>query len=119
MDLNGKTVVITGGARGLGRAMASGFGARGATLALLDLNPADLDQAKASLEAEIAGVKVHTFPVNVTDEAGVIAAMDTLKDKQVLEEMVERGEMDLELGAPPDQIFAEWESEPFAAASIE
>ncbi len=78
MDLNGKTVVITGGARGLGRAMASSFGAKGATLALLDLNPADLDAARASLEAEIPGVKVVTQPVNVTDEAGVIAAMDAV-----------------------------------------
>lgn len=78
MDLNGKTVVITGGARGLGRAMASGFGAKGATLALLDLNPADLDAARASLEAEIPGVKIVTQPVNVTDEAGVIAAMDAV-----------------------------------------
>ncbi|MFM7067622.1 MAG: SDR family oxidoreductase [Gammaproteobacteria bacterium] len=76
MDLNGKTVVITGGARGLGRAMASVFAARGATLALLDLNPANLDQARASLAAEAPGTPVHTFAVNVADEAGVIAAMD-------------------------------------------
>ena len=39
-DMNGKLVVITGGSRGLGRACAEAFAARGAELALLASNDA-------------------------------------------------------------------------------
>jgi NAD(P)-dependent dehydrogenase (short-subunit alcohol dehydrogenase family) len=38
MDLAGKTIVITGGARGLGAAMARRLAAAGSRLALVDLD---------------------------------------------------------------------------------
>ena len=42
MDLAGKTIVITGGARGLGAAMAKRLAAAGCRLALVDLDEAAL-----------------------------------------------------------------------------
>jgi short-subunit dehydrogenase len=38
MNLNGKTIVVTGGGQGLGRAMALSLAKTGAKLALIDLN---------------------------------------------------------------------------------
>ena len=38
MKVKGKTIVITGGGRGLGRAMALAFAAKGANLAIVGLN---------------------------------------------------------------------------------
>ncbi|MGL5608120.1 MAG: SDR family NAD(P)-dependent oxidoreductase, partial [Aeromonas veronii] len=43
MDIKDKVIVITGAGRGLGRAIALALGAQGATLALLDINRADLE----------------------------------------------------------------------------
>lgn len=79
MDLNNKVVAITGGAQGLGFAMASKIAERGAHLALIDINAEPLDQAAASLRE--SGVEVATFVANVADEDSVIAAFDGIMDR--------------------------------------
>lgn len=79
MDLKNKAVAITGGAQGLGFAMASKIAERGAHLALIDLNAEPLDQAAASLRE--SGVEVATFVANVADEDSVIAAFDGIMDR--------------------------------------
>ncbi|MCX2983225.1 SDR family oxidoreductase [Halieaceae bacterium IMCC14734] len=44
MDLKDKVIVVTGGAQGLGRAIAVGLASKGAKLALVDLNQEKLDE---------------------------------------------------------------------------
>ena len=55
MHLNDKVIIITGGCQGLGRSMAEYFAAKGANLALVDLNQEKLDQAVA---ASVAAAEV-------------------------------------------------------------
>lgn len=69
IDLSGKVAVITGGNRGLGRAMADALGGAGASLALVARDQAKLDEACAELGA--AGVTAKGFTADVTDEASV------------------------------------------------
>ncbi|MBN1240475.1 MAG: SDR family oxidoreductase [Gammaproteobacteria bacterium] len=69
MKLEGKTIVITGAARGLGAAMAKGLAARGANLALADL---DLDALEPTRHACAEhGVAARAYAANVADEQDV------------------------------------------------
>lgn len=61
-------VVITGAAGNLGRAVAEAFAAKGAHLALLDLNADGLDK---TIEACEGHASAQTFPTNLVDAASV------------------------------------------------
>jgi len=74
MEVSGKTVVITGGGRGIGRAVAERLGRDGARVALLDVNSTDLDTTRAALEAK--GVMARGYEVNVAVEEQVVATME-------------------------------------------
>jgi len=51
MDLNGKVAVITGGASGIGLAMAKAFAAKGAKVVVADVNEAAIGEAVAAIAA--------------------------------------------------------------------
>jgi 3-oxoacyl-[acyl-carrier protein] reductase len=76
VDLQGKTVVVTGAGGGIGRALAGHFAKRGADLALLDLNRSDLrDTAE---RCSTAGATTRCYVANASAEAEVIAALDRI-----------------------------------------
>ncbi|MEM9305302.1 MAG: SDR family oxidoreductase [Pseudomonadota bacterium] len=74
MEISNRVILITGGARGLGAGMARDLAARGARLALCDV---DAD----GLEATAAELGALAVPLNVTDENAVIAAFDAVEEK--------------------------------------
>jgi NAD(P)-dependent dehydrogenase (short-subunit alcohol dehydrogenase family) len=65
MSLRGKTAVVTGGGRGIGRAIALGLAAEGATVAVLARTEAELDAVVA--EAKEAGGDAVAIPVDAMD----------------------------------------------------
>lgn len=74
IDLNGRVAIVTGGAQGIGRAVAARFAASGAKVALWDL---DGDLARKAA-AEI-GHGASGLAIDVTDAAAVKAAADALE----------------------------------------
>lgn len=79
MDLNGKVIAVTGGGQGLGRSMALVLAAKGAKLALIDLNQEILDEAVALCNQ--AGGEAKSYIANVAKEDQVIAAFDKIVDE--------------------------------------
>lgn len=63
-DLRGQVVLITGGSRGLGLAMARAFADAGCHLSLCARDPAELERARADLAA--GGADVMVVPCDVT-----------------------------------------------------
>ncbi len=76
MQLGKKVVVITGAARGLGRAMALAFAARGAEIAALDRDGAALGETVAQCAA--SGVRAKGYVTDVTSEPDVIRCFDAV-----------------------------------------
>lgn len=76
MQLQDKIAIVTGGASGLGLATVKGFLAKGAKVAIFDLN-VEVGQAVA---AEL-GANCHFCRVNVSDEASVQAALAEVSAK--------------------------------------
>jgi 3-oxoacyl-[acyl-carrier protein] reductase len=72
IDLQGRKAVITGGARGIGFAIAKRFLQSGAQVALWDMDAERLAQAASELSA--LGV-VHTEKMDVTREADIAGAL--------------------------------------------
>lgn len=66
--MKGKSVVIAGGAGGLGLVTAGMMAARGARVALIDLNDAALERARDTLEAK--GLEAITIQGDITTRAG-------------------------------------------------
>ena len=81
-DLSGRTALITGSSRGLGRAMAEGMAAAGAAIVLNGSDAARL--ATAAAEMREAGRTVHEACFDVTDEPAVVAAFAALDAQGVL-----------------------------------
>jgi 3-oxoacyl-[acyl-carrier protein] reductase len=74
MQIKDKVIAVTGGGRGLGRAMALAFADKGGHVALIDLNEAELAETRTLVEAK--GVRAATYVANVSREEDVVAALD-------------------------------------------
>ena len=85
MDLNlaGKTVVITGGSKGIGLACGEAFAAEGCDVHLVARDAATLEGAKAAVQAK-GKVKVTTHALDLSDSANVQKLVEACPKVDVL-----------------------------------
>jgi len=75
IDLQGRTALVTGGARGLGRAIGSALAESGARVALADLDGAGAERVAAELGTAAMGIEM-----DVTDARSVATATGAVRD---------------------------------------
>ena len=74
--MQGKVAIVTGAARGIGKAVALKFAEEGANIALVDILEKELNETKA--EVEVFGGKAMAIPVDLTEDAQVYGMVDTV-----------------------------------------
>lgn len=78
--LDGKVAIVTGGAGGIGEALAMGLGVQGATVVVASRNQATIDKVAAEI-TEKTGNAAAAVAVDVTDESSVSGLVDTVMKK--------------------------------------
>lgn len=79
-DFSGQVVVVTGGSRGLGRAIAAGFVEAGASVAVIGRDPARLQEVVGELNATGPG-SAHAFSGDVVVEAAMVGLAQEILDR--------------------------------------
>ena len=75
--LEGKSALITGAARGIGRAFAEAYAREGATVAIGDINLGGAEEAAAAI-----GQGAHAVRLDVTDQTSIEAAVRAVEERR-------------------------------------
>jgi rhamnulose-1-phosphate aldolase/alcohol dehydrogenase len=73
-SLAGRIALVTGGAGGIGRAIAAKLMSEGACVVLADIDEGSLKETEAAFAKSFNRDQVRSFPMDVTDEKAVAAA---------------------------------------------
>ena len=76
MDVRGKTILVTGAGRGIGRSLAEHFARKGAKLALLDTNSQDLEETRARCVK--LGAVARGYIADAANEDSVVGTLDQI-----------------------------------------
>src|SRR5688500_8448720 len=77
--LTGQVAVVTGGRRGIGRAVAQGLAARGAAVAVSARSGSELAETVTLIEA--AGGQGIALPADVTDTQAIMPVMQAVEQQ--------------------------------------
>jgi gluconate 5-dehydrogenase len=106
-DLSGRTALVTGSSRGLGRAMAEGLANAGAKVIVNGTDAARV--AKAVDEMRTAGMQAEGLVFDVTDEAAIVRAFTDLDARGIAVDILVNN-AGIQLRKPMvDLTTAEWQ----------
>ncbi|MBM6622019.1 SDR family oxidoreductase [Micrococcaceae bacterium RIT802] len=80
-DLTGRIALVTGSSRGIGRSLAAGLAASGATTVLHGRETGRLRTAGEELAAAQPGAQIHTASFDVTDAEAVAAGISDIEGR--------------------------------------
>ncbi|HEV2257918.1 MAG TPA: SDR family NAD(P)-dependent oxidoreductase [Streptosporangiaceae bacterium] len=103
---SGKTVVVTGGGHGIGRASTLRFASEGARVAVVDLRGDHAEQVAAQCRA--AGGDGRAYPADVTDPDQVAAAVERITGDLGGIDVVHLNAGRLSAGSVLEVSLAEW-----------
>ncbi len=107
IDLHGKTAIVTGAARGIGREIARTLASEGVNTIVTDVNRANLDDVQAEFDRQ--GWKGRAVLCDVRDLARIRAVVDeAVRDYGSLDILVNMGGI-LRGGAVEEQTEEDWD----------
>jgi 3-oxoacyl-[acyl-carrier protein] reductase len=113
--LDGRVALVTGAARGLGKAMAWGLARAGASVVLADVDPTALAIAAASLERQGGEGRIVSAPCDIVKRAdcerAVRSAVDAFGDLHILVNNAGRGPNHV-TSSPETKSLKFWEADP-------
>src|SRR5262245_57485735 len=78
-DLSGRVALVTGGSRGIGKAIARGFAEAGANIVLVSRNEGELEKVSDEI-GQATGVKVSPVAADLSHRAEAKAVADRALD---------------------------------------
>jgi short-subunit dehydrogenase len=106
-DLRGRTVLITGGSRGLGLALSSEMAAHGARLIICGRDPATLERAAAKLAQ--GGAEVLAISADVTDRGSVAEMVEAVRERYGTVDVLVNNAGVIEVGPAKEMSLADYE----------
>lgn len=85
-DFTGKTIIVTGGASGIGLAISQVFAEQGGLVYILDINQQQATDAAESILAK--GFKAKAVKVDVSDHQDVLAVMADINTKNSIDVLI-------------------------------
>lgn len=108
-SLQGKTALITGAGKGLGKAMALALAAEGVNLGLLARTAKDLEEVKKEAIVINNNIKVALHTADVSDHSQVKTAISTISSELGAVNILINNAGILKVGAFAELSMADWE----------
>ena len=109
-ELAGKTAIVTGASKGIGRAIATAFADAGAAVMLTSRKQEGLDEAARTIAAEVPGAQLSTFAANAGEPDQAAACVQaTIERFGAIDVLVNNAATNPAMGATIDAELPAWD----------